>query len=53
MTRVKKADNDKSSRLKEYGAFNPHPEKSQKRSFRTRNSISLILVISFRLNTRC
>ena len=33
MTRTKKPDNDKSERLKEYGAFNPHPEKVTEKMF--------------------
>jgi len=33
MTRAKKPDDGKSSRLKEYGAFNPHPEKVTEKMF--------------------
>ena len=33
MTWAKKPDDDKSSRLKEYGAFNPHPEKVTEKMF--------------------
>lgn len=33
MTRAKKLDDDKSSRLKGYGAFNPHPEKVTEKMF--------------------
>ena len=33
MTRSKKPDDNKSERLKEYGAFNPHPEKVTEKMF--------------------
>jgi transposase len=33
MARTKKPDDDKPERLKEYGAFNPHPEKVKEKMF--------------------